>query len=154
MQRFRQLLNEFAALSAQTLEMSAGQAVERLSRMAGETLFQPQSGDAPVQILGLLEAGGLRFEHLWVTGMAEDVWPAAPRPDPFLPLREQRQKGMPHADAATELVFARQVTRRLAGATPEIIFNHPLQRNKQKLTTNPLITKYPQNITTTNTINT
>lgn len=153
-QRFRQLLNEFAALSAQTLEMSAGQAVERLSRMAGETLFQPQSGDAPVQILGLLEAGGLRFEHLWVTGMAEDVWPAAPRPDPFLPLREQRQKGMPHADAATELVFARQVTRRLAGAAPEVVFSHPLRRDEQELAASPLIAGYPQGVAATDAVDT
>lgn len=142
--RFRQLLDEFAALSAQAPAMSAGEAVERLVRLAAETPFQAQSGDAPVQILGLLEAGGLRFEHLWVTGMAEDVWPAAPRPDPFLPLHKQREQGMPHADAATELAFARQVTRRLAGAAPSVTFSYPLRREEQELAPSPLIAGYAE----------
>ncbi len=41
------------------------------------TVFQPEGGDPPVQVLGLLEAEGLEFDHLWITGLTSEGWPLA-----------------------------------------------------------------------------
>jgi probable DNA repair protein len=108
-----ELLSEFAGSGVTLGETGAGQAVSMLRRMAEERIFQPETEDAPVQILGALETSGLRFDHLWVTGLHDEAWPATAKPNPFLPIRLQRAAGIPHSSPERELAFARSVTQRL-----------------------------------------
>ena len=68
-------------------------AVSRLRRMAADTLFQPETPDVPIQVLGELEATGMQFDHLWVMGLSDETWPRGPRPNPFLPVELQRGAG-------------------------------------------------------------
>ena len=51
-----------------------------LQRLCATTLFQPESPDAPIQILGVLESAGLRFDCLWVSGLTDEAWPMQARP--------------------------------------------------------------------------
>jgi len=37
----------------------------RCERLAADTLFQPESPETPIQVLGLLESAGVEFDHLW-----------------------------------------------------------------------------------------
>ena len=53
-----------------------------LSRQAREKIFQPETDDAPVQIMGMLEAAGEQFDSMWVMGMDAESWPPPPRPNP------------------------------------------------------------------------
>ena len=118
-----QLLAGIAALEAIEPRLGGGEAVGLLARTPTETPFQPESAVAPIQILGLLEAVGLPFDALWVTGMAADAWPPAPQPNPLLPLAWQRERDVPHADAARELAYARRLTDRLLRGAPEVVFS-------------------------------
>ena len=81
--------------------------------------------------------------QLWVADMSEDVWPAAARPDPFLPLAWQRRMGMPHADADREREFAKRITQRLVGSANHVIFSHPMRKDEQDLAPSPLIAELP-----------
>ena len=67
--RWRELLAEFSALERVQGPLDLGGAYRRLARLAASTIFQPEGGDPPVQVLGLLEANGLEFDHLWITGL-------------------------------------------------------------------------------------
>jgi len=140
---FRDLLDEFAALDIAVEEMDFVHALAYLHRLARNTLFQPKSEVAPVQVLGVLEASGMVFDYLWVLGLHDEVWPPEPRPNPFLPLHLQREKGLPHASAERELAFTRQVTRRLLQSAPTVVVSHPCREEDRDLRPSPLIQTLP-----------
>jgi ATP-dependent helicase/nuclease subunit B len=136
---WRELLSEFGALDPVLAPIRFGEALARLRRLARDTLFQRETPETPVQILGVLEASGLEFDALWVMGLHDEVWPAAPRPNPFLPVALQRARGLPHASAERELEFCTQLTQRLLRSAPEVVLSHPLREDDRDLRPSPLI---------------
>ncbi|MDZ7736862.1 MAG: PD-(D/E)XK nuclease family protein [Gammaproteobacteria bacterium] len=138
-----ELLGEFAQLDAYAGRFNWQQAVTRLRRLATNRLFQPQSAAAPVQIMGLLEAAGLRFDRLWVMGLYDEVWPASPRPHPLLPIPLQRRHGLPHATAERELDFARRTTGRLLASAPQVVISWPERDGDAVLRASPLLAELP-----------
>jgi probable DNA repair protein len=137
------LLTQFCVLDAVCRPLSRSEAVALLRRMAGEEVFQPKTPDSGLQVCGILEAGGLAFDHLWVLGLHEEAWPAPARPNPFLPIPLQSKYAMPHADPAREAVFARRLMERLQAAAPSVVFSHPLQQGDCALRPSPLISGLP-----------
>jgi probable DNA repair protein len=98
-----------------------------LARTLDETLFAPESHDAPIQIAGPAESAGLTADTVWFLGATEDAWPAGGATHPLLPLDVQRQAGMPHATAQLDWDLAQAITARLASCAPEIHFSYPRQ---------------------------
>jgi len=137
------LLPELAALDLVSGPLTRNEAVAQLRQLAGERDFQPETSDSGLQVCGVLEAGGLEFDHLWVLGLQENVWPTPPRPNPFLPVPLQIANQMPHCDAARESVYARRVMVRLQASAPDIVFSHPLQEGDCHLRPSPLIAGIP-----------
>ncbi len=111
--RWSQLLDNVAALAFDGRMASYAEFLEVLEWQAEQTIFAPESRDAPVQILGPLEAAGLTFDALWFLGADDASWPAVARPHPFLPRSLQRTHNMPHADSTADWKLAQQVTARL-----------------------------------------
>jgi probable DNA repair protein len=124
LQKWHQLLSEFATLERVAARMSFREALGRLERMARETLFQPESGGGPVQVLGVLESAGRPFDYLWVSALSDEAWPMPARPHPFLPAALQREAGIPHADAATSLELDRRITAGWLAAAAEVVVSH------------------------------
>ncbi|HEX5128795.1 MAG TPA: hypothetical protein VFV90_03560, partial [Usitatibacter sp.] len=83
--KWRDVLSTLATLGCVAPSWSGVEARGRVHRLANETTFQPASGAAPVQVLGVLESAGLAFDHLWVCGLTDDAWPLATRPQPLIP---------------------------------------------------------------------
>lgn len=131
------------ALDGVTGPLDRGTALALLRRLATETPFQAEGVASPLQVVGLLEAAGLAFDHLWVMGLSEECLPALPRPNPFLPPALQTAFAMPHASAERELGFARQVAGRLFAAAPRLILSHPTQKGDCPLRPSPLIADVP-----------
>ncbi|HET8551754.1 MAG TPA: PD-(D/E)XK nuclease family protein [Gammaproteobacteria bacterium] len=137
---FRELLTELARLEpVVAAPMRRSEALGQLKRLAARRRFQPKSNEAPIQVLGLLEAAGLDFDRLWITGMDDRRWPARPEPNPFIPPAVQREYGLPHASAARELAFAEAITRRLTGAAPKVVVSWPARDGDVALRPSPLI---------------
>src|SRR3546814_8354858 len=103
MTRWREVLVDFSRLERVLGRIPLSAAVSALRELADRTVFQPQSGDARVQVMGQLEAQGLSFDALWVTGIDDERFPAASRPHPFIPHPLQRARALPHASAEREL---------------------------------------------------
>lgn len=137
-------LGEFASLSAVAPRLTPPDAVHALRALAGETIFQPEGGGAPIQILGLLEGTGLVFDGLWVAGLTADRWPPAPAPNPLLPLSWQRERNVPRASAARELAYAAMLTARFARAAPEVVFSSAASADDHELSPSALILAYPE----------
>ena len=138
-QSLRELLGEFAQLDAVMSAIEAGDALTRFTRQASRREFQPASADVPLQVLGIPETAGLQFDHLWVMGLTEDVWPPSPRPDPFIPWTIQQRHRLPHASAARELEYAEHVTQRLLVSAPHVIVSTPLRDADTELRPSPLL---------------
>ena len=137
------ILKQFCALDAVCHPLTRSEAVALLRRLAGEEVFQPQTPESGLQVCGVLEAGGLVFDHLWVLGLHEDAWPAPARPNPFLPIPLQSRYGMPHADSGREALYAGRVMARLRASAPTVVFSHPRQQGDCTLRPSPFIASLP-----------
>ena len=136
---WRDVLADFVSLDGVTGAINFGTALRHLRRLAAERAFQPQTPEAPIQILDLAGAADMGFDHLWVTGMHEDAWPPTAQPNPFLPLPLQREAGMPRASAEAELARARRVTDSLLAACTDVVMSWPQQEGDTVLRPSPLI---------------
>ena len=88
--KWHEALGELARLDRISNEMPFSQAFQTLRKICADTLFQPETPETPIQVLGLLESAGVEFDHLWVTGLTDEAWPLKSSPNPFLPLAQQR----------------------------------------------------------------
>src|SRR3989475_4242238 len=84
--KWHEILGEFARLDRVSKPIKIGEAINILKNLCAGTLFQPESVDAPIHVLGVLESAGLRFDCLWVSGLTDEAWPLAARPNPFIPI--------------------------------------------------------------------
>ncbi len=142
-QAWKKMLSRFASLSQVTANLTFSQALKQLRQLAKSTLFQAQSKNEPVQVLGVLEAAGVKFSHCWLMGLHDAVWPPATSPNPFLPIELQRRYNMPHASAERELAYAEQISQRLFAAAPEVIVSYPQREGDSDLRPSPLIADRP-----------
>ncbi len=60
------------------------EAVSEITRLAGQQTFQPQSGRARIQVMGLLESAGVPLDAAWIVGFTDRVLPEAYKPHPML----------------------------------------------------------------------
>ncbi len=137
------LLGTFAKLDDLIGSANRNDAIGILGTMARRAIFAPESQGAPIQILGMLEATGLEFDLVWVTGLAADRWPPASAPHALLPLAWQRRHGVPQADAARTLAHAGAVTDALARSAPIVIASHAERENDAQRTVSSLVAHWP-----------
>jgi probable DNA repair protein len=141
--KFNETLAEFAKLERVAPKMSFTQALARLRRLCTDTLFQPETPDAPIQVLGVLESAGLEFDALWVSGLTDEVWPLAASPNPFIPPALQRKAGIPEASAEATLARGKRITDGWLAAADEVIVSHPTMEEDRALLASPLISAVP-----------
>ncbi|MCK4586500.1 MAG: PD-(D/E)XK nuclease family protein, partial [Gammaproteobacteria bacterium] len=140
---WRELLGTFATLDTVMESMSVTTAVIQLQQMAVQRTFQPQSGRVPVQVMGMLEASGLQFDHLWIMGLDDGVWPAPLRSNPFIPLPLQKEAGLPHSSEERELHASRMVANRLLTSADEVMVSYSQRSGDEELRPSPFITHLP-----------
>lgn len=124
-QAWQDALRDLAALDAVHATLPYDAAVARLQQVCAETVFQPRTPPANIQVLGLYEVIGLRFDHLWVLGLHNDNWPPPARSNPYIPAALQLAAGLPHSGPQRELEVARTITARLLETAPDVLFSYP-----------------------------
>jgi probable DNA repair protein len=137
--KWHELLARLASLDRVVARMRFGEALARLGRMAADTLFQPETPEVPIQVLGVLEAAGMTFDHLWVMGLADEIWPPPAHPTPFVPLPAQRAAGVPNASPSTVLELAHRLTAQWLAAAGEVVLSHPRREADRDLAMSPLV---------------
>jgi ATP-dependent helicase/nuclease subunit B len=123
--RFQQVLDACASLGFDGRRIPWSEFLAALGRALNETLFTPESTDAPIQIVGPAESAGLTADAAWFLNASETKWPATGAANPFLPIGVQRDAGMPHASAQADWELAGAITRRLLVSAGEIHFSYP-----------------------------
>jgi len=141
---WQKLLIELNRVDSISSYVTRYQAWQYLSQAASDSIFQPQSKEVPIQILGVLEAQYLQFDYLWVMGLHDGNWPPASQPDAFIPLSLQRKYDMPHNSAVRELSVAQSQLNRLNKNADEVILSYPGQQGDEILRPSALIADYPE----------
>ena len=139
LQRWQRLLDDLALLDFDGSRISWLDFLKLLERHTAETIFAPESHDAPIQIMGPLESSGQQFDAVWFLSTDDLSWPMRGRLHALLPPSVQRDFRMPHATPEDDWNLAHAVTTRLLARTPHIVFSYA-QRNKDaEMRPSPLI---------------
>jgi ATP-dependent helicase/nuclease subunit B len=125
--RWQQSVDDCASLGFNGRPIEWKEFLAVLDRAVNETLFAPESQDAPILIAGPAESAGLEADSIWFLGATEDAWPANGATHPLIPLAAQRAAGMPHASPRLDWELADTVTRRLLASAPEVHFSYAAQ---------------------------
>ncbi|MBN2864545.1 MAG: PD-(D/E)XK nuclease family protein [Thiotrichales bacterium] len=133
-------LEQFAGLTETQGKQTFAHWLTVLQRFVSEAVHQSQSkGLQPIQVMGMLEAGGQQFDALWVMGLSDEAWPRVPNPNPFLPMLLQRTHKMPRCDAQKELLYAQQVTERLSASAAQQVWSYASQQGEAEMLISPLL---------------
>jgi probable DNA repair protein len=125
--RWQQALETAASLGFDGRRIDWKEFLAALARILEETLFSPESRDAPIQIAGPAESAGLAADAVWFLGASEDAWPARGATHPLLPPELQREARMPHATAQLDWDLAHAISARLLASAPEVHFSYARQ---------------------------
>lgn len=141
--RWRELLNEFARLGLVSSNMAPNLAASRIDLMANDTVFQPESSSALVQLMGPLEASGAAFDALWLSGVTTTNWPPAGTPSTLVSRRLQEKTGMPDCTPANTLHYAVEMLKRLLGSSKTIVCSYALSDDDAEQTASGLLQLFP-----------
>ncbi len=140
-QAIEKQFEKFTALDQVLKPMLANEALGLMSRMVRQSPFQPQRDpSARLDVLGLLEAEGGRWHAVWVMGLNDEVLPATPNPNPFIPLPVLIAAQAPRATPERERLWAEQIFKTLLQSAPELVLSWPEQAGERQLRASPLLT--------------
>jgi len=144
--KWHETLGELAKLERVSKPVAIEHAFASLAQLCAETLFQPAADApaAPIQVLGVLESSGLRFDCLWVSGLTDAAWPLDARPNPFLPVALQKKAGVPQATPETSAALDRRLTEEWLAAAAEVVVSWPAKEEDRDLAPSPLIAQVPE----------
>ncbi len=137
--RWRELLNDFARLGLVSSTMSPRVAIGRIEMMAGEIIYQAETVHAQIHLLGPLEASGLRFDATWITGATTANWPPAGTPSALVSRRLQEQRGMPDCTPANTLQHAQQILAGLLASGQHVVCSYALHEDDAEQTLTDLL---------------
>jgi probable DNA repair protein len=122
--RWELALESCASLGFDGKLISWSEFLTSLAEALDETLFAPESREAPIQIAGPAESAGLTADAVWFMGANEDAWPASGSTYPLLPLEVQREAAMPHATSQLDWDLSHAIITRLLSSAPEVCFSY------------------------------
>jgi len=146
--RWRELLNELARLALVSPGMTFGVALSRLEILAGESIFQPESTDAAVQLMGPLEASGAQFDAVWISGLTAANWPPAGAATVLISRRLQQQHNMPDALPKDTLQYAESVLKHLVTSSQQVVCSYSTMVDDAEQTRSELLTPYATTLDT------
>ncbi len=137
--RWRELLNDFARLDLVSTRMNAAGAFGQLEQMATDTVFQPESRRAAVQLMGPLEAAGAEFDAIWIAGISASNWPPPGNPSVLVSRALQKERCMPDATPDDTREWAKTTLQRLTGSAPLVVSSYALLENDVEQTASDLL---------------
>ena len=125
--RWQQTIDDCASLGFDGRRIEWSEFLAALDRALNETLFAPESQDAPILIAGPARVRrasppmpfGFSARRRSLAGQRRDASP--------LPIGVQREAGMPHASPQLDWELAGAITRRLLASAPEVHFSYARQ---------------------------
>lgn len=143
-EQFNTLLGHLASLDGILGPAEFSIALRSLRRIAADTVYQPEAQESRLVVLGALEASGIIFDALWITGLHDRDWPPPPNPNAFLPVSVQRRYGLPHSSPQREREFAAVTLECLMAGASEAVVSWPEREEDETLRPSPLVKEVPR----------
>ncbi len=143
-QAWNKILSELTRLDAVLPKIPIKIMLSRLYQLADYTIFQASSEESPIHVMSIPEIAGMYFDYVWVIGLHDRIWPASPKPNPFIPLNVQKQQKIPHATATQELQLAKHLSNILIRSATQIIFSYPQREQDSDLRPSPLLLQFDE----------
>ena len=137
------MLEEYSGLDAIAEKVELGEALKLIRRCCQHRISQPQTADTGIQVLGPLEAAGLQFDRIWFCGLQGGRWPAASRPNPFIPMVLQRKHSMPHSSSEREWAYAATLMRQYRAGCTHLTATYARQLDGVPELPSPLLEGWP-----------
>jgi probable DNA repair protein len=119
--------------------------VNLLNQAANNVKFQIKTTDAPVQVLGMLEASGSLYDCIWIAGLTDKTWPPVVQLNPYIPFEMQRRLNMPHASSQRQYDYSQQMMQRWLNSAPTLHFSYAESDGDEPLACSPLLKPYENN---------
>ncbi len=136
-----QCLDGFASLDNLYGNVGRTQAVDLLSELARDNVFQPERECKDVQVVNLDETYGLKFDRLWILGCHADALPSMPEPNPFIPFHLQQSLNIPRSSALWELEKSENLLDWILESSSGAVFSYPAWDSNSKFLASPLLKK-------------
>ena len=140
---FDQALKTAAGLSPSLDHMTASEAFHLLERVCLQQIFQPQrAATAQLDVLGILEAEGAKWDAVWILSLQDDVLPTVPKPNPLLPKAALLRVDAPRTDHRREFLWAEAMLKSLLETAPNIKISWHAFAGEMPTKASPLISQY------------
>ena len=133
--RWHELLERFGSLdSVLEVPLTRSQALKLLRDRSAATVFRQRNPGAAIEVLGVEEALGSRFDAAWLTSLDQNTWPGTLQREPLLPLDVQATvpkatvEGSLHR-AQAELAALQRIAPKVCGSYATGIEETPVARS-------------------------
>jgi ATP-dependent helicase/nuclease subunit B len=141
--RWRELLEEFGALSASLGVLPRAEALGLLRALALSSPYRPADEDVPVTLSPALADPIVHYDGIWVGALSADVLPEPLAPDAFLPLPAQLASGVPQASSAGRRAQAQALLAAWRAATRDLTLSVPSRERDLEVLPSPLLGDWP-----------
>jgi len=146
---WHECLDEMSTLDSVLGKIGRLNAVETLSNIISNKIFQPKTREEPIQVAGLLDTAGMNFDHVWILGLQSENFPPPPSPNPFIPFNLQKQNSLPHSTAEHELDYSERVLYRRLFHVKNAILSYPQMDQDMELLPSPFLRFFSPNTSNT-----
>ncbi len=139
LKKYTQSLLELNKLSAHNSSVGINQALKTLQQLLQQLIFQAQSGKNQVQVLGALEAQGLRFDHAWVVGMSANFLPEKLNTSAFISSGIATEHQIPYSSYELIHADAKKTLDALQRLAPKVYFSYAKRDGELTQLPSPLL---------------
>ena len=137
--RWQELLHEFSQLGIVSQKINISRAITYLEKLFNNTIYQPETENSIVELLGPLDASGAEFDALWIADVTSNNWPPS-RSRSFLISKEiQEKNNMPDCNAAETLQHANLLLRNLIKSSTKTIISYSKNNGEYDQTLSTLV---------------
>jgi len=141
-QLFNKYLSSTLTLNQLSLHQgkcSSNTARHRLNEMTNQVVFQPQASKTNIQIIGSLEAEGLRFDQAWVMGMTHGFLPAKLNAPRFISSEIAIQHQIPFSSYELVQSDAQDTLANLSSLADKVVFSYAKSHFESEQLPSPLL---------------
>ena len=142
-QAWQDTLRTYACTASVTSSHSGVAALAALKRLLAARMFQPETGDLPIQIVSPNDSVGLASDYLWVTGMDTANWPGTVAAQPWLPREWQKKQSVPRSSALQVTEDAHLMWQSWQHASSVSVFSYAAEQDEQEMTAAPIVAALP-----------
>lgn len=140
---FEQALKSFSVLDEMLPSMNAEEALQLFCQhLASRTFQAKRQADVRLDIIGLYELEGGKWDAVWTLGLTDDVLPQRPSPNPYIPIQSQRRVQVTHSTPESEMQWAKQIFDAILCCAPILQLSYPKTNNDVILRPSSLLKPY------------